>query len=103
MFLLYTYIDSGCANTNSYNATVYCCKIFVLKCALLIQIPLESGAVFMLAWCVLREETIMKDVLSCTLMDSGGQCHDELSSTDARTICKQLGYNGYSSYDVRRL
>ena len=26
-----TYIDSGCTNTNSYDATVYCCKIFVLK------------------------------------------------------------------------
>ena len=22
-----TYIDSGCTNTNSYDATVYCCKI----------------------------------------------------------------------------
>ena len=21
-----TYIDSGCTNTNSYDATVYCCK-----------------------------------------------------------------------------
>ena len=22
-----TYIDSGCTNTNSYDATVYCCKL----------------------------------------------------------------------------
>ena len=23
-----TYIDSGCTNTNSYDATVYCCMLF---------------------------------------------------------------------------
>ena len=32
-----TYIDSGCTNTNSYDATVYCCKIFVLKYVILIH------------------------------------------------------------------
>ena len=33
----------------------------------------------------------------------GTICDDGFGSTDARTICKQLGYNGYSSYDVFRL
>ena len=35
-----TYIDSGCTNSNSYDATVYCCKtitkiILVLQCCIL--------------------------------------------------------------------
>ena len=29
----------------------------------------------------------------------GTICDDGFSGTDARTICKQLGYNSYSSYD----
>ena len=32
-----TYIDSGCTNTNSYDATVYCCKIFVFKYVIFIH------------------------------------------------------------------
>ena len=27
-----TYIDSGCTNTNQYDATVYCCKILNFIC-----------------------------------------------------------------------
>ena len=29
----------------------------------------------------------------------GTICDDGFSSTDARTICKQLGYNSYGNYD----
>ena len=29
----------------------------------------------------------------------GTICDDGFSSTDARTICKQLGYNNYYKYD----
>ena len=29
----------------------------------------------------------------------GTICDNGFSSTDARTICKQLGYNSYSNYD----
>ena len=72
-----TYIDSGCINTNSYDATVYCCKIELLTFLLyyIVQILLESGTVtHSLVWYVCKEELIlMKDVWRFIVMDSGGQ------------------------------
>ena len=72
-----TYIDSGCTNSNSYDATVYCCKIELFKFLLyyIAQILLESGTVIhTLVWYVFKEEIIlMKDVWRFIVMDSGGQ------------------------------
>ena len=72
-----TYIDSGCTNTNSYDATVYCCKIelFTFLLHYIVQILLESGTVtHSLVWYVCKEELIlMKDVWRFIVMDSGGQ------------------------------
>ena len=42
-----TYIDSGCINTNSYDATVYCCKYQNLHNVIFGQIPLGSGTVIL--------------------------------------------------------
>ena len=43
-----TYIDSGCVNSNSYDATIYCCKT-VHNCYAsndsILQITLGSGTV----------------------------------------------------------
>ena len=72
-----TYIDSGCTNTNSYDATVYCCKteLFTFLLYYIVQILLESGTVtHSLVWYVFKEELIlMKDVWRFIVMDSGGQ------------------------------
>ena len=45
-----TDIDSGCTNTNSYDATVYCCKCLNISLAFFtffLQMPLESGTVIL--------------------------------------------------------
>ena len=72
-----SYIDSGCTNSNSYDATVYCCKIELYCICLhyIVQILLESGTVaHTLVWYVFKEEIIlMKDVWRFIVMDSGGQ------------------------------
>ena len=72
-----TYIDSGCTNTNSYDATVYCCKteLFTFLLYYIVQILLESGTVtHSWVWYVCKEELIlMKDVWRFIVMDSGGQ------------------------------
>ena len=72
-----TYIDSGCTNSNSYDATVYCCKIefFTILLHYIVQILLEYGTVIhTLVWYVFKEELIlMKDVWRFIVMDSGGQ------------------------------
>ena len=74
----YTYIGGySCSYSNSYDATVYCCKIrqFKLLCNDIVQILLESGTVIhSLVWYVFKEELIlMEDVWKCFVMDSGGQ------------------------------
>ena len=45
-----TYIDSGCINSNSYDATVYCCKLMniIILEYLLHKIQQESGAIHIL-------------------------------------------------------
>ena len=45
-----TYIDSGCTNTNSYDATVHCCECiyhFFSKLLHLLQIQIGSGTVIL--------------------------------------------------------
>ena len=45
-----TDIDSGCINSNSYDATVYCCKLMniIILEYLLLKIQQESGAIHIL-------------------------------------------------------
>ena len=100
-----TYIDSGCTNTNSYDATVYCCKyyfkimivndIFAIDTTRIwdsnpfrYMIRLQGGNYSNEG----RVEVYCKG-------EWGTICSDGFGSTDALTICKQLGYNSYNSYN----
>ena len=99
-----TYIDSGCTNTNSYDATVYCCKLSSIQLRYIVfvidatriwnsspfpgMIRLQGGSYTNSG----RVEVYCNG-------QWGTICDDGFSGTDARTICKQLGYNSYSSYD----
>ncbi|XP_019856385.1 PREDICTED: deleted in malignant brain tumors 1 protein-like isoform X3 [Amphimedon queenslandica] len=84
-----TYIDSGCTNTNQYDATVYCYTNRIWNSNPYSgMIRLQGGAYSnegrVEVYCNGRWGTI---------------CDDGFSSTDARTVCKQLGYSYYSRYD----
>ena len=99
-----TYIDYGCTNTNSYDATVYCCESINVSLAL--------------ASCFTDSTRIWNsNPFSGMIRLQGGNysnegrvelycngrwgtiCDDGFNSIDAQTICKQLGYNYYYNYD----
>ena len=98
-----TYIDSGCTNNNSYDATVYCCEHkyllnayhFVIDTTRIWNSNPFSGMIC-LQGCSYPNE-------GCVEVYCNGQwgtiCDVGFGSTDARTICKQLGYNYYYNYD----
>ena len=99
-----TIIDSGCTNTNSFDATVYCCKCINIYLLLIIfvadttriwnnspfsgMIRLQGGGYPNKG----RVEVYCNG-------QWGTICDDGFGSTDAQTICKQLGYNYYYRYD----
>ena len=98
-----TIIDSGCTNTNSYDATVYCCEFNVLDTVIICvtdttriwssspfpgMIRLQGG----------NYSNEGRVEVYCN-GQWGTICDDGFGSTDAWTICKQLGYNSYYNYD----
>ena len=98
-----TYIDSGCNNSNSYDATVYCCKS--INCSLVLVIfvidPTRiwnsnpfAGMIRLLEGKYSNEGRVE---VYCN-GQWGTICDNGFSSTDALTICKQLGYNHYNIY-----
>ena len=100
-----TYIDSGCRYSNSYDATVYCCKFnnnyyneVTIHCLDTTRIwdsnpfpgmiRLQGGAY-----------SSQGHVEVYCNGQWGTVCNRGFSSTDASTICKQLGYDSYFKYD----
>ena len=72
-----TYIDSGCTNTNSYDATVYCCELnvslttiimFIIDTTRIWNSNPYSGMIRLQGG-----NFLIKDVLRSTVMDSGEQ------------------------------
>ena len=99
-----TYIDSGCTNTNSYDATVYCCKCINITFAILTFVidttriwnsNLFPGMIRLQGGSYPNQGRVE---VYCN-GQWGTICDDGFGSTDARTICKQLGYNSYYRYD----
>ena len=99
-----TYIDSGCTNTDSYDATVYCCECiniflafvtFVTDTTRIWNSNPFSGMIRLQGGNYSNEGRVE---VYCN-GQWGTICDDGFSSTDAQTICKQLGYNSYYNYD----
>ena len=101
-----TFIDSGCVNSNSYDATVYCCKIFnsFLHCVLCIVIDttriwdsnLFSGMIRLQDGDYSNEGRVE---VYCN-GQWGTICSDGVDSYDATTLCKQLGFKNYSIFSA---
>ena len=99
-----TYIDSGCINTNSYDATVYCCELNVSLTTIIMfivdttRIWNSSPFAGMIRLQGGNYSNQGRVEVYCN-GQWGTICDDGFGSTDARTICKQLGYNYYYNYD----
>ena len=99
-----TIVDSACINTNSYDATVYCCKCINVSLILIIFVTDTtriwnnnpfSGMIRLQGSSYSNQGRVE---VYCN-GEWGTICDDGFSSTDAQTICKQLGYNSYYNYD----
>ena len=101
-----TYIDSGCTNTNSYDATVYCCKsinISLINCYITFVIDTTriwnsnpfSGMIRLQGGKYSNEGRVE---VYCN-GQWGTICDDGFGSNNAHTICQQLGYNYYHRYE----
>ena len=98
-----TYIDSECTNTNSFDATVYCCEYkyllnaydFVTDTTRIWNSNPFSGMIRLQGGSYPNEGRVE---VYCN-WQWGTICDDGFGSTDALTICKQLGYNYYYNYD----
>ena len=101
-----TYIDSGCTNSNSYDATVYCCKTVskMYKYIIMLQF-IDSTRIW--------DSSPFPGMIRLQGGDYSNEghvevyCHGQWGTicstgfdyTDANTICKQLGYDSYDSYN----
>ena len=100
-----TSIDSGCTNTNSYDATVYCCECYYEKMFVNIIFVIDTTKI----WNsnpfprMIRLQGGDYSNQGRVEVYCNGQwgtiCNNGFDSTDALTICKQLGYNSYNSYN----
>ena len=97
-----TDIDSGCTS-NSYDATVYCCELD--STVHLITTYIDTTRIWNS-----NPYTGMIRLQGGTYSNQGRVevycneqwgtiCDNGFGSTDANTICRQLGYNGYIRYD----
>ena len=100
-----TYIDSGCTNTNSYDATVYCCEWYFEIMFVNINFVTDTTRIWNinpLRYMIRLQGGDYSNEGRVEVYCNGqwgAICNDGFDSTDARTICKQLGYNSYSSYN----
>uniref|UniRef100_A0A1X7SXN5 SRCR domain-containing protein n=1 Tax=Amphimedon queenslandica TaxID=400682 RepID=A0A1X7SXN5_AMPQE len=84
-----TIIDYGCVNSNSYDATVYCYTTRIWNSSpfpgmVRLQDGDYSNEGRVEVYCNGQWGTI---------------CSDGFDSTDANTLCKQLGYDGYDKFN----
>ncbi|XP_019859697.1 PREDICTED: neurotrypsin-like, partial [Amphimedon queenslandica] len=85
-----TYIDYGCVNSNSYDATVYCYTTRIWNSNLYDgMVRLQDG-----------DYTNEGRVEVYCNGQWGTICSDGFDSTDANTICKQLGYDSFSFFHL---
>ena len=103
-----TYIYSGCTNSNSYDATVYCCKT-IRHCQLLYIFAIDSTRIWdsspFLGMIRLQGGDYSNEGRVEVYCNGqwGTICSTGFSSTDANTICKQLGYDTYNSVQYSSL
>ena len=103
-----TYIDSGCRH-DSYDATVYCCKIQVLFCCILFAYVIDSTRIWDSSpfFGMIRLQGGDYSNEGRVEVYCNGQwgtvCSTGFDSTDANTICKQLGYDSYHSIHYKSL
>ena len=98
-----TYISGySCIYSNSYDATVYCCKIIIVKNFALLHCTDTTriwnsnpfpGMVRLQGGAYSNEGRVE---VYCT-GQWGTICSTGFGTTDANTICKQLGYDAYDS------
>ena len=100
-----TYIDSECTNTNSYDATVFCCEFSIVDKNADFTDTTDSTRIWnsnpypgMIRLQGGNYSNVGRVEVYCN-GQWGTICDDGFGSTDARTICKQLGYNNYYNYD----
>ena len=102
------YIDSGCRH-DSYDATVYCCKIQVLFCCILFAYVIDSTRIWDSSpfFGMIRLQGGAYSNEGRVEVYCNGQwgtiCSTGFDSTDANTICKQLGYDSYHSIHYKSL
>ena len=99
-----TYIDSGCTNTNSYDATVYCCECYfeIMFVNIFVTDTTRIWNINPLRYMIRLQGGNYSNEGRVEVYCNGQWgtiCNNGFDSTDARTICKQLGYNSYSSYN----
>ena len=104
MLLLYVYY-SECTNTNSNDATVFYCEFSIVDKNVNFTDTKDSTRI----WnsnpypgmiCLQEGRYSNQGHVEVYCNEQWGTiCHDEFSSTDANTICKQLGYTGYTNYN----
>ena len=99
-----TYIDSGCTNSNSYDATVYCCKSNFFNFTLLHCTLSDTTRIWnspFLGMIRLQGGTYSNEGRVEVYCNGqwGTICSTGFGTTDANTICKQLGYDSYYRYN----
>ena len=98
-----TIIDSGCTNSNSYDATVYCCKT-ISQCRLLYILAIDSTRIWdsnpFPGMIRLQGGDYSNEGLVEVYCNGqwGTICSTGFDDTDASVICKQLGYDNFFSY-----
>ena len=98
-----TIIDSNKCNNNSYDATVYCCEYqyfpniyhFCTDTTRIWNSNPFNGMIRLQGGNYSNQGRVE---VYCN-GQWGTICDDGFGSTDAQTICKQLGYNYYYRYD----
>ena len=100
-----TNIDSGCVNSNSYDATVYCCKILLLLLHCILCIVIDTTRIWNSSpfpgMVRLQDGDYSNEGRVEVYCNGqwGTICSDGFDSTDANTICKQLGYDAYDNFN----
>ena len=103
-----TIIDSGCTNSDSYDATVYCCKLSTFLNDDFIDVTDRTriwdsnpypGMIRLQGGNFSNQGRVE---VYCN-EQWGTICDDGFGPNDANAVCRQLGYSGYVSYDSLNL